>query len=98
MTLRSSDLHSDSDLDSIRNSCDVFFDKTQTLNRTMISPPLVLTVIMWPFFKTFFTKQFKKSERPVDALAENGKSLNHPLTAWNQEMLVHLKIKPCGRN
>ena len=26
MTLRSSDLQSDSDLDSIRNSCDVFFD------------------------------------------------------------------------
>ena len=25
MTLRSSDLQSDSDLDSIRNSCDVFF-------------------------------------------------------------------------
>ena len=27
MTLRSSDLQSDSDLDSIRNSCDVFFSK-----------------------------------------------------------------------
>ena len=27
MTLRSSDLQSDSDLDSIRNSCDVFYDR-----------------------------------------------------------------------
>ena len=27
MTLRSSDLQSDSDLDSIRNSCDVFLQK-----------------------------------------------------------------------
>ena len=35
-------------------------------------------------------KKKKKSERPVDALAENGKSLTHPLTAWNQEMLAHL--------
>ena len=30
------------------------------------------------------------SERPVDALAENGK-ITDPLTAWNQEMLAHLK-------
>ena len=30
MTLRSSDLQSDSDLDSIRNSCDVFYDKSKT--------------------------------------------------------------------
>ena len=40
----------------------------------------------------FLSRQFKKSERPVDALAENGKSLTHPLTAWNQEMLAHLKV------
>ena len=37
------------------------------------------------------SKNIKKSERPVDALAKNGKSLTHPLTAWNQEMLAHLK-------
>ena len=32
----------------------------------------------------------KKSERPVDALAV--KNVNDSLTAWNQEMLAHLKI------
>ena len=32
------------------------------------------------------------SERPVDALAENGKLPTDPLTAWNQEMLAHLKM------
>ena len=31
------------------------------------------------------------SERPVDALAENGKLLTHLLTTSNQEMLAHLK-------
>ena len=31
MTLRSSDLQSDSDLDSIRNSCDVFLAKINFL-------------------------------------------------------------------
>ena len=32
MTLRSSDLQSDSDLDSIRNSCDVFFTSIVSTN------------------------------------------------------------------
>ena len=40
-------------------------------------------------------KKQKKSERPVDALAVNPKNINDsltdPLTAWNQEMLAHLK-------
>ena len=36
MTLRSSDLQSDSDLDSIRNSCDVLFDSS--LKHQMIAP------------------------------------------------------------
>ena len=31
------------------------------------------------------------SERPVDALAENGKLPTHLLTTSNQEMLAHLK-------
>ena len=41
------------------------------------------------------TEEAKKSERPVDALAVNPKNINDsltdPLTAWNQEMLAHLK-------
>ena len=38
------------------------------------------------------------SERLVDALAENGKSLTHLLTTSNQEMLAHPKIKSCKEN
>ena len=33
------------------------------------------------------------SERPVDALAENGILPTHLLTTSNQEMLAHLKIE-----
>ena len=36
------------------------------------------------------------SERPVDALAENGKLLTHLLTTSNREMLAHLKIQAYG--
>ena len=37
----------------------------------------------------------KNSERPVDALAENGKLPTHLLTTSNQEMLAHLKrVRP----
>ena len=34
----------------------------------------------------------KNSERPVDALAENGKLPTHLVTTSNQEMLAHLKM------
>ena len=54
MTLSSSDLQSDSDLDSIRNSCDVFIDRQY------------FVVLQWPFAGTITTKlqlpleEFKK--------------------------------------
>ena len=32
------------------------------------------------------------SERPVDALAENGKLPTHLVTTSNQEMLAHLRM------
>ena len=38
------------------------------------------------------TPSQNNSERPVDALAENGKLPTHLLTTSNQEMLAHLKI------
>ena len=47
MTLRSSDLQSDSDLDSIRNSCDVFFELSE-INRGPVNsdfrPPSATSV------------------------------------------------------
>ena len=43
MTLRSSDLQSDSDLDSIRNSCDVFNVEVNLSNKSVLS---ALTLFM----------------------------------------------------
>ena len=47
-----------------------------------------------PTWKGYLNPNWENnSERPVDALAENGKLLTDLLTTSNQEMLAHLKTK-----
>ena len=53
MTLRSSDLQSDSDLDSIRNSCDVFANHYQI---RLISMPTLACVCFF-FYDDIFSNQ-----------------------------------------
>ena len=60
MTFRSSDLQSDSDLDSIRNSCDVLFCG---------GVAQWVTVTYWPIFSivkiTFYSRQWKLTSKVI---------------------------------
>ena len=59
MTLRSSDLQSDSDLDSIRNSCDVFYHNVQE-EKTRIG------ISVWPRHLSGITAALQYNTRNDD--------------------------------
>ena len=88
MTLRVSDWQSESDLDSVRNSCDVFYHKDHNQWQSSVSPPPTLTSFSVPWHWLMDRRMGPTLSRLV-IITENEKDYNRK---WERPILRMRKI------